>query len=246
MGRLEKFVLIGILGISLVRAQGSLGVQPIFKGAVGPVFSYYFLQLDDQAFGALKNMHPDFDITNSGNTRQINGKVLSLTGLEGTGEIGRNWWLGMIIAEGGYTSAAQSNDGRINYNVLFKLTQAGFLVEYELKFSSRFQAVLGGMAGLGKATLAANSTKGESWDVIIGGDSLRTAYEVSAWSSVLQPYGGLKIKISRLIGVKITAGWNQQKAPQGKWELYATQKISDSPEVSFSAAFVRFQLYVNL
>jgi len=246
MGKLKIATLAGVLWFSQLSAQSSLGVQPIFKGTVGPVFSFFFLQLDDQAFGSLKNLHADFDITNSGNTRQINAQVLSLTGLEGMGEIGRNWWLGMAFAEGQYASSAQSNTGNTNYNVLFKLTQAGFLAEYELKFSSRFQAVLGGMAGLGKATLSANSTKGEGWEVIIGGDSLRTAYEVSAWSSVLQPYAGLKIKISRLIGVKLTAGWNQQKAPQGKWELYSTQKISDSPEVSFSAAFVRFQIYVNL
>jgi len=217
------------------------------RGAIGPSFSFLVsFDLDEKAFANLVDFTAEFDITDASNKSLINGSTMLVTGFEGFGEITPHWTLGMFAGQGDYSALAQ-DAAKVDYGVQFVLSQVGVTAEFNTNARSRLNLLGGTAIGLGQATLAAQSSpENETWTTIIAGDSTRQAFEVSAWMPLLQPYLGMRFDISRSMGFKAVAGWNQQAVKAGGWRLYNMKVISDSPEVALSALFFRFQLYVLL
>ena len=235
-----------------VQAQFAEG-QPVLRGAVGPAFSYLVsFELDETAFIDLSSFSSEFDITLEGNKSIINNSAMIMTGFEGFGEVTPHWTIGMYAGQGEYLAYAQ-DAARADYMINFTISQVGVTAEFNTHSRSRLKLLGGSLFGIGQASVAASSSpENESWtDIISGNDpggvpSTRKAFEVSAWTPVIQPYLGLRFDISRTMGFKTIAGWNEQVAAAGSWRLYHNKVITDSPEVPLRALFFRFQLYVIL
>ena len=229
-----------------IQAQFNEG-QTVLHGAIGPAFSYMMsFELDQDAFGLLSNFTPDFDISDIAEVTGINGNGMVVTGFEGFGEVTPHWTIGMYAGQGEYVASAQDvND--IDYTVNFVLSSVGVTAEFNTHSRSKLKLLGGSLFGLGQASMVASSSPGnESWDEIISGTNPRKSFELSAWTPVIQPYLGMRFDISRSIGFKTIAGWNEQVAAAGSWKLYHNKTIPDSKEVPLRALFFRFQLYVIL
>ncbi len=235
-----------VLMTGSIQAQFSEG-QDVLRGAIGPAFSYMVsFELDEAAFADLGNFTLDFDITDAANTNSINGSGMVVTGFEGFGEVTPHWTIGMYAGQGEY--AATGNDAAgIDYTVNFVLSSVGITAEFNTHSRSRLKLLGGSMFGIGQASMVASSSPAnESWTDIVSGTTARKSFELSAWTPVIQPYLGLRFDISRSMGIKTIAGWNEQVASAGSWKLYHNKVITDSPEVPLRALFFRFQLYVIL
>ncbi len=249
-----KLIISTMLITGSLLAQFAEG-QPVLKGAIGPAFSYMVaFQLDETAFGALGTFQQDFDLSDAG-TSVINNDGMVVTGFEGFGEITPHWTIGMYAGQGEYLAYAQDNLApNTDYTVNFVLSSVGVTAEFNTHSRSRLKLLAGSMFGIGQASLSASSSPAnESWTEIVSGkesdgvtDYERKAFELSSWTPVIQPYMGLRYDISRSMGFKTIAGWNEQVASAGSWKLYHNKVISDSPEVPLRALFFRFQLYVIL
>jgi len=238
---ISAFMMLGV-----VQAQFAEG-QPVLRGAIGPAFSYMIsFELDEAAFAALASFSPDFDVTDAANTSVINGNAMVVTGFEGFGEVSPHWTIGMYAGQGEYLAYAQ-NVALVDYTVNFILSSVGVTAEYNTHSRSRFKLLGGSMFGIGQASMVASSSPAnESWTDIVSGTTPRQAFEISSWTPVIQPYMGFRFDISRSMGFKAIAGWNEQVAGAGSWKLYHNKGISDSPEVPLRALFFRTQLYVIL
>ena len=235
-----------VLVTGSVQAQFAEG-QTVLHGAIGPAFSYMMsLELDQTAFGLLSNFTTDFDISDAAEVTGINSNGMVVTGFEGFGEVTPHWTIGMYAGQGEYIASAQDALD-VDYTVNFVLSSVGVTAEFNTHSRSRLKLLGGSLFGLGQASLIASSSPGnESWDDIISGGTDRKAFELSAWTPVIQPYLGMRFDISRSMGFKTIAGWNEQVAAAGSWKLYHNKTIPDSPEVALRALFFRFQLYVIL
>ncbi len=240
--------------IFLLVMAGSLQAQfaegkTVLRGAIGPAFSYMLsFELDETAFAALSSFSPGahFDIGDPTNTSIINSSGMLVTGFEGFGEVTPHWTIGMYAGQGEYLAYAQ-DAANVDYMINFVVSQVGVTAEFNTHSRSRFKLLGGSLFGIGQASLnASSSPANESWTNIVSGDSLRQAFELSSWTPVIQPYLGMRFDISRSMGFKAIAGWNEQVAAAGSWKLYHNKVISDSPEVLLRALFFRFQLYVIL
>jgi len=238
--------------LSAVLVTGSLQAQfaegqTVLHGAIGPSFSYMIsLELDQTAFGLLSSFTPDFDISDVAEVTGINSNGMVVTGFEGFGEVTPHWTIGMYAGQGEYIASAQ-DALNVDYTVNFVLSSVGITAEFNTHSRSRLKLLGGSMFGIGQASLVASSSPAnESWDDIVSGTIPRKAFEVSAWTPVLQPYLGMRFDVSRSIGFKTIAGWNEQVASAGSWKLYHNKVITDSKEVPLRALFFRFQLYVIL
>lgn len=241
-----SFFLSTVLVTGSVQAQFAEG-QTVLHGAIGPAFSYMMsLDLDQEAFGLLSNFTADFDISDAAEVAGINSNGMVVTGFEGFGEVTPHWTIGMYAGQGEYIASAQ-DAADVDYTVNFVLSSVGVTAEFNTHSRSRLKLLGGSLFGIGQASMVASSSPGnESWDEIIGGVNPRKAFEVSAWTPVIQPYLGMRFDISRSIGFKTIAGWNEQVASAGSWKLYHNKTIPDSKEVALRALFFRFQLYVIL
>ncbi len=243
--------------ISSLLIAGSLQAQfaegrPVLRGAIGPSFSYMIsFELDETAFVDLTSFSTAFDITDAANVSIINSDAMLVTGFEGFGEVTPHWTIGMYAGQGEYLATTQDATD-IDYMINFVLSQVGVTAEFNTHSRSRLKLLAGSLFGIGQAKLVASSSPAnESWSEIISGtdangDYVRKAFEVSAWTPVIQPYLGLRFDISRSMGFKTIAGWNEQVAAAGSWKLYHNKGINDSPEVPLRALFFRFQLYIIL
>ncbi|NQV50783.1 MAG: hypothetical protein HQ507_09810 [Candidatus Marinimicrobia bacterium] len=241
-----KTILAAVLITASLQAQFAEG-QPVLRGAIGPAFSYMIsLDLDDAAFAALSAFTPAFDLSDAANTTGINSSGMVQTGFEGFGEVTPHWTIGMYAGQGEYLASTQ-DAADVDYTVNFVLSSVGITAEFNTHSRSRLKLLAGSLFGIGQATLTASSSPAnESWNDIIGGTSPRKAFELSAWTPVVQPYLGMRFDISRSMGFKTIAGWNEQVASAGSWKLYHNKVISDSIEVPLRALFFRLQLYVIL
>ena len=238
---ISAFLMLGV-----VQAQFAEG-QPVLRGAIGPAFSYMIsFELDEAAFAALKTFSSDFDVTDPNNGSVINGNSMVVTGFEGFGEVSPHWTIGMYAGQGEYLATAK-DAADVDYMVNFVLSSVGVTAEFNTHSRSRLKLLGGSLFGIGQASLTASSSPGnESWDDIIAGANPRQAFELSAWTPVIQPYLGARFDISRSMGIKTIAGWNEQMASAGSWKLYHSKGVSDSVEVPFRALFFRMQIYVIL
>ena len=203
------------------------------------------LDLDQTAFGLLSNFTTDFDISDAAEVTGINSNGMVVTGFEGFGEVTPHWTIGMYAGQGEYIASAQ-DAADVDYTVNFVLSSVGITAEFNTHSRSRLKLLGGTLFGLGQASLVASSSPGnESWDEIIAGSAPRKAFELSAWTPVIQPYLGMRFDIARSMGFKTIAGWNEQVATAGSWKLYHNKTIPDSKEVALRALFFRFQLYVT-
>ena len=245
MRTLTKLIAMGLLLVQSLQAQFAEG-QPVLHGAIGPAFSYMLsLELDETAFGALSTFSADFDLSDAGES-VINSSGMVVTGFEGFGEVTPHWTIGMYAGQGEYLAYAQDAAG-VDYTVNFVLSSVGVTAEFNTHSRSRLKLLGGSLFGIGQASLEASSSPAnESWTDIVAGTNPRPAFELSAWTPVIQPYLGMRFDISRSMGFKTIAGWNEQVASAGSWKLYHNKVISDSPEVALRALFFRFQLYVIL
>jgi hypothetical protein len=246
MRRWVNIFISAFMMLGAAQAQFAEG-QPVLRGAIGPAFSYMIsFELDDAAFAALSSFSTEFDITDATNTSVINSSAMVVTGFEGFGEVGPHWTIGMYAGQGEYLAYAQ--DAALeDFTVNFVLSSVGVTAEFNTHSRSRFKLLAGSMFGIGQASLTASSSPtNESWTDIVAGSNARKAFEVSSWTPVLQPYLGARFDISRSMGFKTIAGWNEQVAAAGSWKLYHNKVISDSPEVPLRALFFRMQLYVIL
>ncbi len=235
-----------VLVTGTAQAQFNEG-QTVLHGAIGPAFSYMIsLELDQTAFGLLSNFTTDFDISDAAEVTGINSTGMVVTGFEGFGEVTPHWTIGMYAGQGEYIASAQ-DAADVDFTVNFVLSSVGVTAEFNTHSRSRLKLLGGSMFGIGQASLVASSSPGnESWDEIIAGLAPRKAFELSAWTPVVQPYLGMRFDISRSMGFKAIAGWNEQVASAGSWKLYHSKTIPDSKEVALRALFFRFQLYVIL
>jgi hypothetical protein len=235
-----------LLTTASLQAQFAEG-QPVLRGAIGPAFSYMIsFDLDDAAFAALSAFTPAFDLSDATNTTGINSSGMVVTGFEGFGEVTPHWTIGMYAGQGEYLASTQDALD-VDYTVNFILSSVGITAEFNTHTRSRLKLLAGSLFGIGQATLQASSSPAnESWSDIISGAAPRKAFELSAWTPVVQPYLGMRFDISRSMGFKAIAGWNEQVASAGSWKLYHNKGISDSIEVPLRALFFRFQLYVIL
>ncbi len=243
-------VVLSLITIPLMAQMADGGVA--LRGAIGPAITLLMsFDLDETAFARLGNFSGDivggdFDIADADNDLPINGNMLIVTGFEGFGEVAPHWTIGMHAGFGDYIAHAQ-DAALVDYMVEFRLSQAAISAEFNTHARSKTNLLAGSQFGIGQASLKASSSpENESWDAIIGGDSTRTAFEVSAWTPLIQPYLGMRMDISRSMGFKVVAGYNYQAVDRGSWRLYHKKTISDSPEVPLSALFFRFQLFVLL
>jgi len=229
-----------------VQAQFAEG-QPVLRGAIGPAFSYLVaFNLDETAFAGLSGFTADFDIGDPNNQSVINNSSMVVTGFEGFGEVTPHWTIGMYAGQGEYLAYAQ-DAALVDYMVDFVLSQVGVTAEVNTHSRARLKLLAGSLFGIGQASLTASSSPAnESWTDIVSGSDTRKAFDLSSWTPVIQPYLGMRFDISRSIGFKTIAGWNEQVAAAGSWKLYHNKVISDSPEVALRALFFRFQLYVIL
>ncbi len=229
-----------------LRAQFAEG-QTVLHGAIGPAFSYMIaFELDETAFGALSNFTSAFDLSTNAETKGINGSGMVATGFEGFGEVTPHWTIGMYAGQGEFVASAQ-DAANVDYTVNFVLSSVGVTAEFNTHSRSRLKLLGGSMFGIGQASMVASSSPAnESWDDIVSGNTPRQAFELSAWTPVIQPYLGMRFDISRSMGFKTIAGWNEQVAAAGSWKLYHNKVIADSLEVPLRALFFRFQLYVIL
>ncbi len=169
-----------------------------------------------------------------------------VTGFEGFGEVTPHWTIGMYAGQGEYLAYAQ-DAALVDYMINFTVSQVGVTAEFNTHSRSRLKLLAGSLFGIGQASLVASSSPAnESWSDIVSGTNTRQAFELSAWTPVIQPYLGVRFDISRSMGFKTIAGWNEQVAGAGTWKLYHNKVVSDSPEVPLQALFFRFQLYVIL
>ncbi len=241
-----KIFISTLLLVGSLQAQFAEG-QPVLRGAIGPAFSYLLsFELDETAFAALGNFSTEFDITDAANESVINSSAMVMTGFEGFGEVTPHWTIGMYAGQGEYLATAL-DAADVAYTINFTLSQVGVTAEFNTHSRSRLKLLGGSLFGIGQATLTASSSPAnESWTDIVSGTTPRGAFELSAWTPVIQPYLGLRFDISRSIGFKTIAGWNEQVAAAGSWKLYHNKGVNDSPEVPLRALFFRFQLYVVL
>ncbi len=238
--------------LSIVLVTGSIQAQfaegqTVLHGAIGPAFSYMVsFELDEAAFGALSNFTPAFDLSEGAKVKGVNGNGMVATGFEGFGEVTPHWTIGMYAGQGEYVASAQ-DAANVDYTVNFVLSSVGITAEFNTHSRSRLKLLGGSMFGIGQASMMASSSPAnESWDDIVSGTTPRKAFELSAWTPVIQPYLGMRFDISRTMGFKTIAGWNEQVASAGSWKLYHNKVITDSLEVPLRALFFRFQLYVIL
>lgn len=253
MRRLITTLMLSALMALSLQAQFAEG-QPALRGAIGPAFSYMLsLELDDKAFAGLASFEPNgnFDIgANATSATGINSTAMVVTGFEGFGEVTPHWTIGMYAGQGEYVGSALT--GTDNYYIDFIVSQVGVTAEFNTHSRSRLKLLAGSLFGIGQVSLTASTSPGnESWDDVVSGTDasgnlVRQAFELSAWTPVIQPYLGLRFDISRSMGIKTIAGWNEQVAAAGSWKLYHNKVISDSPEVALRALFFRAQLYVIL
>ena len=246
MKPLTKTWVLTMLIAGSLQAQFAEG-QPALRGAIGPAFSYMLsLELDETAFIDLKTFSSDFDITDAANTSIINSSAMVATGFEGFGEVTPHWTIGIYAGQGEYLASAQ-DAALVDYMINFVVSQVGVTAEFNTHSRSRLKLLAGSLFGIGQVSLTASSSPAnESWTTIVSGTTPRPAFELSAWTPVVQPYLGLRFDISRSMGLKMIAGWNEQVATAGSWKLYHSKTISDSPEVPLRALFFRTQLYVIL
>jgi len=202
--------------------------QTVLHGAIGPAFSYMIsLELDQTAFDLLSNFTADFDISDAAEVTGINSNGMVVTGFEGFGEVTPHWTIGMYAGQGEYIASAQ-DAADVDYTVNFVLSSVGITAEFNTHSRSRLKLLGGTLFGLGQASLVASSSPGnESWDEIIAGSAPRKAFELSAWTPVIQPYLGMRFDIARSMGFKTIAGWNEQVATAGSWKLYHNKTIPD-------------------
>ncbi|NQV16133.1 hypothetical protein HQ531_11795 [bacterium] len=245
MKRGVNIFILTLLVLGSLQAQFAEG-QPVLRGAIGPAFSYLVsLELDETAFAALGTFAADFDLNDKDNAG-INSSSMLITGFEGFGEITPHWTIGMYAGQGEYFSSA-NDAANVDYMVNFVLSQVGVTAEYNTHSRSRLKLLAGSLFGIGQVSLVASSSPAnEKWTDIVAGTNPRQAFELSAWTPVIQPYLGVRFDISRSMGFKTIAGWNEQVAAAGSWKLYHNKVISDSKEVALRALFFRFQLYVIL
>ncbi len=249
MKRWLHIIIYSLLIMGSLKAQFAEG-QPVLRGAVGPAFSYLIsLELDEDAFEFLGNFSSDFEIVEASfpkNPSIINNNSMVVTGFEGFGEVTPHWTIGMYAGQGEYLAFAQ-DAALVNYMINFTLSQVGVTAEFNTHVRSRLKLLGGSLFGIGQVSITASSSpENESWNDIISGTNTRQAFELSSWTPVIQPYLGLRFDISRSMGAKAIAGWNEQVAAAGSWKLYHNKVITDSPEVQLRALFFRFQLYVIL
>lgn len=240
-----KILVFTTLTVGSIQAQFAEG-QPALRGAIGPAFSYMLsLELDETAFTDLKTFSSDFDVTDASNTSIINSSAMVATGFEGFGEVTPHWTIGIYAGQGEYLASAQ-DAALVDYMINFVVSQVGITAEFNTHSRSRLKLLAGSLFGIGQISLTAStSPANESWTNIVSG-ATRSAFELSAWTPVIQPYLGTRFDISRSMGFKLIAGWNEQVATAGSWKLYHSKSISDSPEVPVRALFFRTQLYVIL
>lgn len=238
---ISTFMMLGV-----ARAQFAEG-QPVLRGAIGPAFSYMIsFEMDEVAFAALSSFSSDFDVADPANKSVINGNAMVVTGFEGFGEVSPHWTIGMYAGQGEYLAYAQ-DAANVDYMINFVLNSVGVTAEFNTHSRSRLKLLAGSLFGIGQASLTASSSPAnESWTDIISAANARQAFEVSSWTPVIQPYLGARFDISRSMGFKTIAGWNEQVAAAGSWKLYHNKGISDSPEVPLRALFFRLQVYVIL
>lgn len=234
-----------VLVTGSVQAQFSEG-QDVLRGAIGPAFSYMVsFELDDDAFADLGNFTGAFEVQGA-NDSPINGSGMVVTGFEGFGEVTPHWTIGMYAGQGEFVASAQ-DAADVDYTVNFVLSSVGITAEFNTHSRSRLKLLAGSMFGIGQASIIASSSPAnESWTDIVSGTTPRKAFELSAWTPVIQPYLGARFDISRSMGFKTIAGWNEQVASAGSWKLYHNKQITDSLEVPLRALFFRIQLYVIL
>ena len=208
-----------LLTTASLQAQFAEG-QPVLRGAIGPAFSYMIsFDLDDAAFAALSAFTPAFDLSDATNTTGINSSGMVVTGFEGFGEVTPHWTIGMYAGQGEYLASTQDALD-VDYTVNFILSSVGITAEFNTHTRSRLKLLAGSLFGIGQATLQASSSPAnESWSDIISGAAPRKAFELSAWTPVVQPYLGMRFDISRSMGFKAIAGWNEQVASAGSWKL---------------------------
>jgi len=243
--------MITALMVGSLQAQFAEG-QPALRAAIGPAFSYMLsFELDNAAFVDLATFATEFDPAGATETG-INSTAMVVTGFEGFGEVTPHWTIGMYAGQGEYVASAQ-DAANIDYYINFVVNQVGVTAEFNTHSRSRLKLLAGSLFGIGQASLTASSSpENESWqDIVAGNDpggaaSTRKAFEVSAWTPVIQPYLGMRFDISRTMGFKLIAGWNEQVASAGSWKLYHQKAITDSPEVALRALFFRSQIYVIL
>ena len=249
MKRWVNSIIFFLVMMGSLQAQFAEG-KTVLRGAIGPAFSYMLsFELDEAAFAALSSFSPgaDFDIGDPANTSIINSDAMLITGFEGFGEVTPHWTIGMYAGQGEYLAYAQENVTLVDYMINFTVSQVGVTAEFNTHSRSRLKLLAGSLFGIGQASLVASSSpENESWDDIVGGTNTRQAFELSAWTPVIQPYLGIRFDISRSMGFKTIAGWNEQVAAAGSWKLYHNKVVTDSPEVALRALFFRFQLYVIL
>ena len=241
-----------LLTIGSLQAQFAEG-QTVLRGAIGPAFSYLIsFDLDGDAFADLSNFSSDFDLSLDKSSSVINSEAMVVTGFEGFGEVTPHWTIGMYAGQGEYLAYTQ-DAANVDYMINFTVSQVGVTAEFNTHTRSRLKLLAGSLFGIGQASLTASSSPAnESWtDIVSGSDpgagsQSRKAFELSSWTPVIQPYLGMRFDVSRSIGFKTIAGWNEQVAAAGSWKLYHNKVISDSPEVQLRALFFRFQLYVIL
>jgi hypothetical protein len=233
-----------VLVTGTTQAQFNEG-QTVLHGAIGPAFSYMLsFELDFDAFRDLGTFATDFDLSDQGKSA-INGNGMVVTGFEGFGEVTPHWTIGMYAGQGEFL--ASDNEGGVDYTVNFVLSSVGITAEFNTHSRSKLKLLGGSLFGIGQASLTASSSPAnETWMNIVSGATPRKAFELSAWTPVIQPYLGMRYDISRSMGFKAIAGWNEQVASAGSWKLYHNKVISDSPEAPLRALFFRFQLYVIL
>jgi len=220
--------------------------QTVLHGAIGPAFSYMLsFNLNEAEFGDIGTFASIFDLTDGTSNVNGTGNGMVMTGFEGFGEVTPHWTIGMYAGQGEYL--ASGNEGGVDYTVNFVLSNVGITAEFNTHARSKLKLLGGSLFGIGQASMIASSSPAnETWIDIVSGSNPRKAFEISAWTPVIQPYLGMRYDISRSMGFKTIAGWNEQVAAAGSWKLYHNKVISDSPEASLRALFFRFQLYVIL
>jgi hypothetical protein len=257
MKQFMRLSVIAIFIVGTVNAQFSEG-KPALHSGIGPSFSYMLsLELEyDNVFEYLTTFStaPEFDVgPNATESKGINSSNMVFSGFEGFGEVTPHWTIGMYAGIGEYKSSG--NDAQdIEYYINYTVNQVGLTTEFNTHSRSRLMLLGGSMFGIGYISVAAQATPGnETWEDIISGTDAgagvtgRKAFEVSAWTlPVVQPYLGFRFDISRLIGLKTVVGYSYQMVSAGKWSLYNSEVIVDSPEMNASALFLRTQLYVTL
>ncbi|MCP4799229.1 MAG: hypothetical protein GY893_04695, partial [bacterium] len=184
----KNIFLSAVLVTGSVQAQFAEG-QTVLHGAIGPAFSYMMsLELDQTAFGLLSNFTADFDISDAAEVSGINSNGMVVTGFEGFGEVTPHWTIGMYAGQGEYIASAQ-DAADVDYTINFVLSSVGVTAEFNTHSRSRLKLLGGSLFGLGQASLVASSSPGnESWSDITSGSAPRKAFELSAWTPVIQPY----------------------------------------------------------